>query len=71
MVDDRGGRPGSKQLKKNVQAIARALGDAADGTVPRVRDPAVETEVHRLAQDEIAEADALDPPADGGIEPRG
>ncbi len=37
----------------------------------RVGDPAVEPEVDRLAQDEVAEADALDPAADGGIEPHG
>ena len=49
----------------------RALDEAPDRTVPGVRDPAIEAQVHRRAEHEIAEADALDRSADDGIEPRG
>src|SRR6187401_1833436 len=71
VVDDRRGRSGAEELEQHVEAVARAFRDAPDRTVPGVRDPAVEAEVHRLAQDEIAEADALDPSPNGGVEPRG
>ena len=54
------GGPVAKPVEEDVEPVARALGDAADRAVHRVRDPAVEPEVGRLAQDEIAEADALD-----------
>ena len=71
VVDDRRRWTGAEQLEQDVEPIAGTLGDAPDRTVPGVGDPAVEPQVHRLAQHEIAEADALDPSADGGIEPRG
>ena len=72
VVDDRCGRPGC--------GAARA-GRPGDRAGPRRRswtEPSLvfatqpsRPEVHRLAQHEIAEADALHPSADGRIEPRG
>src|SRR6185436_15791857 len=54
--------------EEGVEGASRAFGHAANGTARGVRDPALEAEVGRLAQDEVAEPDALDSPDHGGIE---
>ena len=61
--------PSRSRSRSVSRSVAPALGDAADRAVGRVGDPAVESERHRLAQHEVAEADALDAPDDRGIEP--
>ena len=68
-IDDGRGGTLAKPLQESLKDVALALGDAADRAVCRVRDPAVETERHRLAEHEVAEAHALDAADDGRIEP--
>src|SRR5262245_6249587 len=67
-VDDGGRRAFSKSLEQRLERATRAFGDAAHGAGRGVGDPAVELERGRLADDEEAEADALDPAGDGGVE---
>ena len=59
----------AEQLEQDVRATSRALGDAADRHRPGVfaTQPS-RPSVHRLAEHEIAEADALDAPDDRGVE---
>src|SRR5687767_692578 len=70
-LDDGCRRAGTQPVEKDVEPVTGTLGNTADRAVHRIRDPAVEPEVRRLAEDVIAEADALDPAPDSGIEPHG
>ena len=65
------GGPASSNCSKRLQRGSVALGDAADRAIEPVGDPAVEPHVHRLAEDEVAEPDALDAAAHGGVETLG
>ena len=69
-LDDGAAGPASSRAEERLQRVARTLGDAADGAVGLVRDPALEVEVLRLAPGEVAEPDALDASADGRVDPR-
>jgi len=67
-VDDRRRRPIAQPIEERLKLLSRTLGDAPDGSVPLVRDPALEPDLHRLAKDEVAKADPMDAPDDGGVE---
>lgn len=67
-VDDRRRRPVPQPIEERLKTFSRAFRDTPDGSVARVRHPAFEPEIHRLAKDEVAKADPLDAADHRGIQ---
>src|SRR5262249_61353536 len=68
-IHDRRGRAGAKSFEQRIERAPRTFRDTAHRTARGVRDPALEPEGGRLAQDVVAEPDALHAPDHGRVEP--
>jgi hypothetical protein len=62
------GRTVAQRFEQRVEGRSRALGDTPHGAVRFIGDPAAEIRARGEPEHEIAEADALDAPADDRLE---
>src|SRR5215213_1169903 len=70
LVDDGSGRPGTEDVIEPIDRLRGSLSDRPDRTIGLIGDPAGEPERSSLAEDEIAESNALNAAANPGLQAR-